>query len=325
MAFTTLDMDQNRPADRPVPDCPIVAIVGPTGAGKSEAAIRLAERVGGEIISADSQQVYRGMDIGTGKVDAAVRARIAHHLIDIVDPDQDMTAALFAKLADRAICDATRRGKPVIVAGGTGLYVRALLFGLFEGPGRDAELRRRLHAEAESRGGPPALWQRLQAIDPACAERVDCNDLRRIVRALEVYELTGVPMSEHQKQHDFRTMSHRYRAHLVGIAPERTTLYQRIESRVDAMMARGLEREVRRLRTAGYGPALRSQAAIGYAELHRYLDGRQSLDQAIQLIKRNSTRYARRQLSWYRNDQRIPWHCEPSDIDLEALERYLRS
>ena len=173
--------------------------------------------------------------------------------------------------------------------------------------------------------GAPALWQRLSAIDPECAERVERNDLRRIVRALEVYELTGVRMSEHQKRNDFRTLPMRYRARIVGIAPPRDDLYERINARVDTMIAAGLEGEVRALRARGVGPTLRSQAAIGYAEMHRFLAGEMDLAATITLIKRNSRRYARRQLSWYRGDERVTWSENASDIDLGALERYLRS
>lgn len=335
------------PSDGPVTvpsaDIPIVVIVGPTAAGKSQVALDLAQRVGGEIVSADSQQVYRGMDIGTGKVSRAVRERVRHHLIDVIDPDAEMTAARFVELADQAIAEARGRGAPVIVAGGTGLYVRILLFGLFPGPGRDAEVRRRLHDEAAALGGAPGLWQRLSAVDPECAARIEPSDLRRIVRALEVYELSGRPMSEHQRDNDFRTLPMRYRARLVGIAGPREILYQRIETRVDAMIAAGLEGEVRALRERGHGPELRSQAAIGYAEMHQMLDGTIDQARAVELIKRNSRRYARRQLSWYRaldrsstsdahtlrsglpepSDRRVAWHESPSDIDLAALQRFL--
>lgn len=303
----------------------LVVIVGPTAAGKTGLALALAERVGGEVVSADSQQVYVGMDIGTGKVSAAERARIPHHVIDVIRPDEQMTAARFVALADAAIADVSRRGKVVVVAGGTGLYVRALLFGLFEGPAADAALRARLCAEADAGGGAPALWERLRSVDPDSAARIERNDLRRIVRALEVHELTGTPMSVHQARHDFRRLPLRYPVRLVGLAPERERLYQRIEARVDGMMQAGLLGEVERLRAAGVGPAYRSQAAIGYAELHQYLDGASSLEGAVWRIKQNSRRYARRQVVWYRNDARVRWHREPSEIDLEALERYLRS
>lgn len=304
---------------------PLVIIVGPTGAGKSAAALRLAERTGGEIISADSQQVYRGMDIGTGKVEGAVREHIRHHLIDVVDPDQEMTAARFVELADAAILDMSARGRPIVIAGGTGLYVRILLFGLFRGPGSDPIIRQRLCAEADASGGPAILWHRLQEVDPICAGRVDPRDLRRIVRALEVHELTGIPMSKHQSINDFKSLPMRYPACLIGIAPDRAELYRRIDARVDAMIAAGLVGEVEALRAAGYRPPLRSQEAIGYAELHAHLEGTCPLPHAIELIKKNSRHYARRQLGWYRRENRVTWYRELTDIDLDALERYLRT
>jgi tRNA dimethylallyltransferase len=243
----------------------------------------------------------------------------------VVEPDQDMTAAHYAELADQAIISARARGVPLVVAGGTGLYVRVLLYGLFRGPGRDPAIRRRLIAEAEAGGGPELLWRRLGEVDAASAARIDRRDLRRIVRALEVHELTGEPMSAHQAKNDFRALPMRYQARLVGIAPERDALYRRIDARVDTMMTQGFLDEVRALRQAGHGPDLRSQQAIGYAELHAHLDGAWDLARAVELIKRNSRRYARRQRSWYRADPRVSWHASASDIDLAALERYLRA
>jgi tRNA dimethylallyltransferase len=302
----------------------LVVIVGPTAAGKSRLAIDLARAVGGEVVSADSQQVYRGMDIGTGKVSPAERAAVRHHLVDVVEPDDPMTAARFAELADAAIAGAAARGAPVVVAGGTGLYVRALLLGLFAGPAGDRELRAQLEAEAEAKGGAPALWQKLTAVDPEAAARIERNDLRRIVRALEVLELTGAPMSEHQRRHDHRQVEPRYPARLVGLCPaDRAELYRRIDARLDRMIEDGLVDEVRSLRAAGHGPELRSQAAIGYAEIHRHLDGTLSLVDAITLAKRNSRRYARRQLGWYRDDRSVGWYPDPSAVAIADLERYL--
>lgn len=297
-------------------------IVGPTGAGKTQLAIRLAELTGGEVVSADSQQVYAGMDIGTGKVTAEERARVPHHVVDVVRPDEDMTAQRFIELADRAIADAWARGKHVIVCGGTGLYVRALLLGLFAGPPASPELREELAGRAR-RTGTADLHAELSRIDPAAAAKIDRNDAKRIIRALEVFRLTGEPMSVHQARHDHRALPPRYEARLVGLAPERDALYRAIDQRVDAMIAAGLEREVGRLRTLGYLPPLRSQQAIGYAELHDAADGRVERARAIELIKRNSRHYARRQMSWYRADPAIRWHPDPSAVDLADLERYL--
>jgi tRNA dimethylallyltransferase len=302
---------------------PIVVIVGPTAAGKSDLALALAEAAGGEIVSADSQQVYRDMDIGTGKVGPAERARARHHLLDIAAPDEPMTAARFAQLADEAIAEIADRGAVPIVVGGTGLYVRALTLGLLEAPPADEALRERLRQHAEAQG-VAALWERLRRVDPEAAETIHPADLIRITRALEIYELTGEIPSAHRRRHDHRHVPLRYRTRFVGLAPAREDLDQRIGARVDAMIAAGLVDEVRALRAAGYAPPLRSQRAIGYAELHRHLDGDLPLGEAVNLIKRNSRRYARRQLGWYRGDARVEWYRAASEVDLEALGRYLR-
>jgi tRNA dimethylallyltransferase len=300
----------------------LVVIVGPTGAGKTRLALALAEQIGAEVVSADSQQVYVGMDIGTGKVTAEERGRVPHHLLDVVQPDEEMTAQRFVELADAAISDVARRSRPVIICGGTGLYVRALLLGLFAGPPADPELRAELSTLARAHG-TPALHAELARIDPVAAARIDRNDEKRIVRALEVFRLTGEPMSAHQARHDHRSLPRRYPARLVGVAPDRERLYRAIEARVDEMIAAGLEAEVAALRAAGYFPPMRSQQAIGYAELHEVAAGELSRDRAIELVKRNSRHYARRQLSWYRNDETIAWHADASAVDLMELERYL--
>lgn len=296
----------------------IVVIVGPTASGKTRVSLELATRVGGEVVSCDSQQVYIGMDIGTGKVSREDRARIPHHLIDVVQPDQEMTMARFIELADQAIVDVQARGKVAIVCGGTGLYVRGLLFGLFEGPRADPEVR------AELAGmGSAAIRAELERVDPRAADKIDKHDQKRMIRALEVFRLTGEPMSTHQARHDHKTMPARYEARLVGLAPEREDLYRNIDARVDEMIGAGLEAEVAALRDRGYLPPLRSQQAIGYAELHAVAAGELERDRAIELIKRNSRHYARRQLSWYRPDQTITWYPAAAAVDLVELERYL--
>lgn len=304
----------------------LVVIVGPTGAGKTRLSLELAARVGGEVVSADSQQVYAGMDIGTGKATPEERAQVPHHLLDVVQPDEEMTAARFAELADRAIDAIAARGRPVIVCGGTGLYVRALLLGLFEGPPAAPAIRAELTAFIEREGGA-ALHAELARVDPAAAARIDPNDTKRMIRALEVFRLTGEPMSAHQARHDHRSLPPRYPARLVGLAPAREDLYRAIDARVDAMLAAGLEGEVAALRARGFGPPLRSQQAIGYAELHEVAAGTLPRDRAIELIKRNSRHYARRQLSWYRAPSSatgaVTWSPAPAAVDLADLERYL--
>ncbi len=306
------------PADPPR----IVVVVGPTGAGKTRLAVELADAIGGEVVSCDSQQVYRGMDIGTGKATAGERARVAHHLLDVVPPDDEMTAARFVALADAAIAEVAARGRAVIVCGGTGLYVRALLLGLFVGPAADAALRAELEARADA-SGTAALWDDLVAVDPQSATRIDRNDRKRLVRALEIHRLTGETMTEHHRRHDHRAVPPRYPHLLVGLAPPRERLYGVIDARVDAMLAAGLLDEVRGLRSAGYAPPLRSQQAIGYAELHDHLEGRSDLSRAIELVKRNSRRYARRQLAWYRPDPSVRWSDSPAAVDVDSLRRYL--
>ena len=301
-------------------------IVGPTGAGKTRLALDLAARIGGEVISADSQQVYVGMDIGTGKATAEERARVPHHLLDVVRPDEEMTAARFIELADLAIADVAGRGKRVIVCGGTGLYVRALLLGLFAGPPASPEVRAELTAIVEREGGA-ALHAELLRVDPPAAAKIDPHDTKRVIRALEVFRITGEPMSAHQARHDHRSTPPRYPARIVGLAPERENLYRAIDARVDAMLAAGLEAEVDALRGQGYLPPLRSQQAIGYAELHGVRDGTLERTRAIELIKRNSRHYARRQLSWYRAPSSgasdVTWSAGAADVDLADLERYL--
>ena len=306
-------------ADRPR----IAVIVGPTAAGKTELALALARAAGGEVVSADSQQVYRGMDIGTGKVGPDERRAIPHHLIDVAEPDEPMTAARFAELADESIAAIAGRGASPIVVGGTGLYVRALTLGLFDAPPADEALRERLRAQARERG-IASLWERLRDVDAEAAESIHATDLVRLTRALEIYELTGEPPSVHRRRHDHRRVPLRYPARFLGLCPERDELYRRIEARVDAMLAAGLVGEVARLRAAGHVPPLRSQRAIGYAEIHRHLDGELSLGEAVNLIKRNSRRYARRQLGWYRGDARVHWYRDASEVDLAGLGRYLR-
>jgi tRNA dimethylallyltransferase len=300
----------------------LIVIVGPTGAGKTRLSLMVAERAGGEVVSADSQQVYTGMDIGTGKVTAEERARVPHHLLDVVRPDEEMTAQRFVELADRAIEEIAERGKAVIVCGGTGLYVRSLLLGLFAGPPADPDVRAALTSVAREKG-VAVLHADLERVDPAAAAKIDRNDEKRIIRALEVFQLTGEPMSAHQARHDHKTLPRRYEAQVVGLSPEREALYRNIDTRVDQMIAAGFEREVEALRAAGFAPPMRSQQAIGYAELHDAADGKVERPRAIELIKRNSRHYARRQLSWYRGDATITWNTDAAAVDLEALAVWL--
>jgi tRNA dimethylallyltransferase len=296
----------------------LIAVVGPTAAGKTALGIRIAERLGGEVISCDSQQVYRGMDIGTGKATAEERARVSHHLLDVVDPDQAMTAARYVELADAAIADVVARGRSPVLCGGTGLYYRSLLYGLFSGPAADEALRARLDEEAEVRG-VESLWARLAAVDPEASTRIDRRDRVRLIRALEVFELTGVPISRHQKEHDHRRRPLRYPVRAVGLGPPRAALGERIDVRVEAMVASGLVDEVRALNARGYACSLRAFSAIGYREICSYLHGKYPLEEAARKIKQATRRYARRQLAWFRAEPTVTWYTSGVDVDVDEL------
>ncbi len=282
----------------------ILVICGPTASGKSVLAQRLACELDGEIVNADSMQVYRGMDIGTAKPSPRDRASAAHHLIDICDPDHNLSAAGFAAAADAAIADITARGRRVIVAGGTGLYIRALLQGLVDSPSGADSIRSELQREAREKGNQ-AMLEELRTVDPESAARMHPNNMVRIIRALEVHRLTGVPLSRHQNEHGFG--QERYRAFKIAPRVARNELYHRIEERVDQMIAAGLVEEVSRLLAAGYHRNLKAMRAIGYKEIASFLAGECNREQAVSLIKRDTRRYAKRQLTWFNGERDILW------------------
>jgi len=290
----------------------ILVICGPTASGKSELALDLARRLDGEIVNADSMQVYRGMDIGTAKPTPEQRTEIPHHLIDVADPDQPFSAADFAEAADAAIRDIDFRGKRTIVVGGSGLYIRALLKGLVDSPGDGGEIRQGLRTEAVERGNQ-AMWEELRRVDPHLAERIHPNNLVRTIRALELFRLTGIPLSRYQQEHGFS--GQRYRSLQIGIRVERPLLYSRIDQRVDRMLEQGLLQEVRQLLNAGYGPETTAMRAIGYKEVTAHLAGECSLDEAIRLIKRDTRHYAKRQMTWFNADKDILWLEYPAKFD----------
>ena len=295
-----------------------VYIVGPTASGKTARAVQLAKRLRGEIVSADSMQVYRGMNIGTAKPTASERAEVPHHLIDILDLDETFSVARFKSLADTAITDIRRRGGVPLVVGGTGLYVKSLTEGIFDGPSADWDLRKRLR-QKERDDGPGYLYGELRRVDPESAERIKPADIRRIIRALEVHELAGRTISDLQKEWE-RT---RPDIAIIGLTMERDLLNERIDNRVDEMFRDGLLEETKRLIGDDLERNRTAMQAIGYKEVVGCLNGEYSLDRARELLKRNSRRYAKRQLTWFRKDDRIRWFDAGSSAVLELVANIL--
>ena len=287
----------------------LIIISGPTCSGKSVLAVELALMLGGEIINADSMQVYRGMDIGTAKLPISERKGIPHHLIDIVDPDQEFNAALFRVHALTIIRDLHVAKTPIFVVGGTGLYVKALLGGLFTCPPSKPELRQSLWEECEKRG-PSLLYQRLSRLDKKAANSIHPMDKVRIIRALEVIHLTGSPFSELTGKHGFSDRG--FLALNLSLNVDREILYSRINRRSMSMINSGLISEVERLLKMGYSPELKPMRAIGYRHIVDYLKGRWNLDEATRLIQQDTRRYAKRQLTWFRADSDIIW-VNPDD------------
>ena len=289
--------------DRPRP-IRIGVIAGPTGAGKTAAAIEIADRLGAEIVNADSRQFYRGMDIGTAKPDADERARVPHHLIDVRSPAEPLDVAEFARMARAAIADIAARGRLVLAVGGSGLYLRVLRGGIFAGPPASIDIRREL-AQIAATDGPARVHQMLREVDAEAAARINPNDLKRAMRALEVFRLTGAPISEHQRRHRFAASD--YESITVALATPRQELYEAIDRRFDRMVEDGLVDEVRVLLDAGCDPGAPPLCAIGYAEIASYLRGECALAEAAERARRNSRRLAKRQLAWFRADPEIRW------------------
>lgn len=282
----------------------VIVICGPTGIGKTSAGIEAAEAFGGEIISADSMQVYKYMDIGTAKPTLEERKRIFHHMIDIIEPDEDFSAAKFALMADEIIERLRRREIIPFLVGGTGLYIKALIKGLFNPETSLDGTRSRLKKEAE-KYGTESLYKRLLASDREAADKIHPNDTFRIVRALEVYETTGMTISEHHKKHAFS--GNRFNVLKIGLTTERDDLYKRIEKRVDLMVEAGFAEEVKRLLDMNYTAGLKSMQSIGYRHMVEYLTGRISLDETVRILKQDTRRFAKRQMTWFNADPEIVW------------------
>ncbi|HEX8002936.1 MAG TPA: tRNA (adenosine(37)-N6)-dimethylallyltransferase MiaA [Mycobacteriales bacterium] len=289
----------------------VYAVVGPTASGKSAAALDLAERLGGEVVNADSMQLYRGMDVGTAKLAPDERRGVPHHLLDVWDVRETASVAEYQRLA-REVVDALRdRGVPVVVAGGSGLYVRAAL-DAFEFPGTDPDVRARLEAELAA-GGPAPLHERLRRADPAAAAKILPGNGRRIVRALEVVEITGRPFSAAPGMETYRDV---YDTVHLGIAPDLAALDARIDARVDEMWRRGLVAEVTALAANGLCEGRTASRALGYQQVLAFLDGALTEDAAREETKRATRRFARRQLSWFRRDPRVRWHASAEELVL---------
>lgn len=297
----------------------IVILLGPTAVGKTDLALALASEFGGEIVSADSMQVYRHLDIGTAKPTTQERQRVPHHLIDVVDPDEEFSAARFREMAAAIISDLDGR-KAVFVVGGTGLYIRTLTGGLIDGP--DDGLRRR-YREAMEGQDTESLHGRLRQVDPAAAGRIHLRDRVRIVRALETAELTGEPISVKQRRHGFRDV--RYEALKIGLYRDREELYRRIDRRAAEMVEAGLIGETEKIIGMGYDEKLKPLQTLGYRYFIRYLKGGMDLEEALRSMQRDTRHYARRQMTWFRGEAAIEWfHPDAADAVARRVAKFLR-
>lgn len=299
----------------------IIVICGSTGTGKTAAAISVAQAVGAEIVSADSMQVYRYMDIGTAKPSSEEQAFVRHHLIDIVNPDEPFDARLYTVMAGDAIRSIDHQNKVALVVGGTGLYIRALRHGLFSLESGDSIIRDRLKQKALNEG-TENLYMELKRSDPESAVRIHPNDVYRIIRALEIFKSTGTPMSVFHQHHHFSTDF--YAVRMIGLYRERELLYERINRRVDRMLETGFIQEVESLLNRGYSSTLKSMKSLGYRHIADYVEGRTSLPDAVLSMKQDTRRYAKRQMTWFRSEKDILWiDAENMDDVKKTAEDYL--
>ena len=284
---------------------PLVILTGPTAVGKSELSLSLAKAIDGEIISADSMQVYRGMDVGSAKLMPSEQQGVPHHLLDILDPEEEFNVVLFQRLAAQAVRDICQRGHIPIVTGGTGFYIQALLYDIdFTENDEDTSFRSGLE-DLAAKEGADVLYQRLLAADPKACETIHKNNVKRVIRALEFYEKTGQRISEHNESQ--RQNQSPYRFAYFVLNDERSALYSRIDRRVDQMLENGLEAEVRRLAAQGCTKDLVSMQGLGYKEMLAYLNGELSLEEAVYIIKRDTRHFAKRQLTWFRRERDVIW------------------
>ena len=307
----------------------VLALVGPTGSGKTRTAIRICQALNAEIVSMDSMQVYRGMDIGTAKPTREDLAAAPHHMIDVVEPDQMFTVSMYREMACEVMDGILARGKTPLLVGGTGLYLQAISYEMSLGEnGADRSLRERLQQIAGEEDGPRRLHERLQRVDPASAEKLHPNDVRRVIRALEIYETSGRAKSE---QTDEQRREGPYHVLVYGLSLPREQMYARINARVDEMVRNGLIDEVKGLLARGIEPRPEGGAmqAIGYKEIVSALRGEMTLEKAVDLIKQGSRRYAKRQWTWFRHDKRTKWFdwtaYDSEDALIDALLHQIRT
>lgn len=300
----------------------IIVICGPTGIGKTSAGIETAQIFGGEIISADSMQIYKYLDIGTAKPTKQETMRVFHHMIDIIDPDEPFSAAKFASMGIEIINKLEKENKVPFIVGGTGLYIKALVHGLFDvKPAADSDFKIHLKQQAKEYG-TEFLYDQLKKLDPEAANKIHPNDTFRIIRASEVFESTGISISEHQKKHGFS--ENRFNVLKIGLNMERETLYRQIEKRVDLMVDAGFADEVKRLLDMNYSANLKSMRSIGYRHMIDYITGRTTLDEAVRTLKQDTRRFAKRQLTWFNADSDIIWVRPDQMKDISSLvKRFL--
>ena len=288
---------------------PLIILTGPTAVGKTSLSIKLAKRIGGEIISADSMQVYRYMDIGSAKIKKEEMDGIPHHLIDILDPEDEFNVYIFQKMAKECLTGIYKRGHIPIVAGGTGFYIQALLYDVsFEQEEENTSVRQKLEMLAEEKGNEYIHGQ-LKEVDPASAEAIHENNIKRVIRALEFYELNGISISQHNKQQKEKASA--YNSCYFVLNDDREKLYERIDKRVDIMLEEGLVDEVKHLKEMGYHRNMVSMQGLGYKEMLSYLAGELSFEEAVYLIKRDSRHFAKRQLTWFRRERDVSWIHKP--------------
>jgi tRNA dimethylallyltransferase len=303
----------------------IIVIVGPTAVGKTYISVELAKKLNTEIISADSMQIYKGMNIGTAKITEEEKQGIIHHMIDIINPDEEYSVSEFKYDAEKIIDRLLSENRIPIIVGGSGLYVNSLIYDLDFGNTKSNKKLREYYTYYYKEHGEDALYDKLLKIDPVAAEKIHKNNIKRIIRALEVYDITGVKFSELNT--DIRKKSNKYDCILIGLSMERKVLYERINQRVDEMLSNGLVDEVSSLIKKGYGKNLVSMRGIGYKEIIEYLEGNTDYEEAVNTLKQNTRRFAKRQYTWFLKDENVKWFSmdNPSEIDktLDSIVEYI--